>query len=69
MSERQRWAAHVLRTLSVLIALESEIVRLTYFSRLSVAAIASRLVVPALTVKSVLADAMCTLGFAFGGTP
>jgi DNA-directed RNA polymerase specialized sigma24 family protein len=55
--------------LSVLTTLESEIVRLTYFSRLSVAATAARLDVPALTVKSVLADALCTLGSALEVTP
>lgn len=69
MSERQLWANQVLRALSVLSTLESEIVRLTYFSHLSVAATAARLDVPQLTVKSVLADALCTLGSALEVTP
>jgi DNA-directed RNA polymerase specialized sigma24 family protein len=69
MSERQVWAEQVLRALSVLGTLESEIVRLTYFCHLSQDATAARLDVPPLTVKSVLADALCTLGSALEVTP
>jgi DNA-directed RNA polymerase specialized sigma24 family protein len=69
MNERKLWAEQVLATLSVLSTLESEIVRLTYFSHLSQAATAARLDVALPTVKSVLADALCALGSALEVTP
>jgi DNA-directed RNA polymerase specialized sigma24 family protein len=62
MSERQRWAAQLIMSLAALGTLESEIVRLIYFAKLTQADTAGRLDVPLSTVKSVLADAMYTLG-------
>jgi DNA-directed RNA polymerase specialized sigma24 family protein len=62
MSERQRWAAQLIMSLAALGTLESEIVRLIYFTKLTQADTAGRLDVPLSTVKSVLADAMYTLG-------
>ena len=64
MSEQQQWAAQVIFALSGLGTLESEIVRLTYSSRLTQTDTASRLDVPLSTVKWVIAEALYTLGSA-----
>jgi DNA-directed RNA polymerase specialized sigma24 family protein len=64
MTERQTWATQIVVALAALTTLEREIVRLTYFYKLSQADTARRLDLPAQTVKSVLADALCTLGSA-----
>jgi DNA-directed RNA polymerase specialized sigma24 family protein len=64
MSDRQRWAAQVISALSSLGTLEGEIVRLTYFVNLTQADTARRLDLPLSTVKSVLADALYSLGSA-----
>jgi DNA-directed RNA polymerase specialized sigma24 family protein len=69
MKDRQQWARQVLTALSRLGTLESEIVRLTYFRKLTQADTAHRLDVPLATVKSVLADALYTLGSALEVKP
>jgi DNA-directed RNA polymerase specialized sigma24 family protein len=69
MGDRRAWAGQVIAAVSALGTLEGEIVRLIYFYRLTQADTATRLDLPPSTVKSVLADAMYTLGSALEVKP